>query len=125
MPKPLTGKPVGHPPHKPDDESRLRVLRAAAFGITQEGISGLLGITPKTLEKYYRHELSRACDVLIEDIAGAMYIEAKAGSIPAQKYILGCRAGWKDVAVTEITGKDGAPLSILQILKADDAFEPD
>ena len=105
MPRPLTGKPVGHPPHKPDDESRLRVLRAAAFGITQEGISGLLGITPKTLEKYYRHELDMAVDVLVEDIAGAMYIEAKAGSIPAQKYILGTRAGWKETSVQEHTGK--------------------
>jgi hypothetical protein len=99
-----TGKPPGRPRHKPDDESRKRVLQAAALGITQEGIARLMRIPLGTLHKYYRAELDRACDVLVEEIAGAMYTKAIGGDIGAQKYILGCRAGWSEKQTIEHTG---------------------
>mgnify|MGYP003676267042 FL=1 len=100
-----TGKPPGRPRHKPDDENRKRVLQAAALGITQEGIARLMRISITTLEKHYRSELDRAGDVLVEEIAGAMYVKALNGDIGAQKYILGCRAGWSEKQTIEHTGR--------------------
>jgi hypothetical protein len=63
-----------------------------------------MGIALPTLQKYYAHELSRAGDVLVEEIAGAMYTKAIGGDIGAQKYILGCRAGWSEKQTIEHTG---------------------
>lgn len=107
MPK---GGGRGRDPHKPTDESRLRVLRGAALGITHEGLAGLLGISKATLAKHYQDELDRARDALIEEIGGAMYVKAKDGDVGAQKYIMGCRAGWSEKTVQEIHGKDGGPV---------------
>lgn len=99
-----TGKPPGRPRHKPDKETRKRVLQAAALGITQEGIARLMRMPLGTLHKYYRAELDRACDVLVEEIAGAMYAKALGGDLGAQKYILGCRAGWSERQIINHTG---------------------
>ena len=83
------GRPCGRPSHVPTDESRRRVLQAAALGVRHDGICKLL---------------ERAGDVLVEEIAGAMYAKAIGGDIGAQKYILGCRAGWSEKQVVEHTG---------------------
>lgn len=98
------GRPCGRPSHVPTDESRRRVLQAAALGVRHDGICKLLEIALPTLQKYYADELARAGDVLVEEIAGAMYAKAIGGDIGAQKYILGCRAGWSEKQVVEHTG---------------------
>tara|TARA_R110000765_G_scaffold223140_4_gene327283 strand:- start:155 stop:526 length:372 start_codon:yes stop_codon:yes gene_type:complete len=83
---------------------RRRVLQAAAFGVRHDGICRLIGVALPTLQKYYAAELARAGDVLVEEIAGAMYSKALGGDIGAQKYILGCRAGWSEKQTIEHTG---------------------
>ena len=105
MPRKPTGGKHGRPSHEPTDETRLRVLRAVALGVTQDGTARLLSISIETLRKHYKDEIERSGDILVEEIAGAMYSKAIAGDTAAQKYILGCRAGWKDTAVHEHTGK--------------------
>jgi hypothetical protein len=107
MPK---GGGKGRDPHKPTDETRLRVLRGAALGITHEGLAKLLGISKATLAKHYQDELDRAKDALIEEIGGAMYAKAQDGDVGAQKYIMGCRAGWSEKQIHEHSGKDGGPI---------------
>ena len=89
----LSGTPRGRPAHVPTDETKRRVLQAAALGVRHDGIARLMSISLPTLQKYYADELARAGDVLVEEIAGAMYTKAIGGDIGAQKYILGCRAG--------------------------------
>jgi hypothetical protein len=98
------GTPRGRPVHVPTAETRRRALQAAALGVRHDGIARLMGIALPTLQKYYAHELSRAGDVLVEEIAGAMYTKAIGGDIGAQKYILGCRAGWSEKQTIEHTG---------------------
>ena len=99
------GTPRGRPVHVPTDDLRRRVLQAAALGVRHDGICRLIGIALPTLQKYYADELARAGDVLVEEIAGAMYARALAGDIGAQKYILGCRAGWSEKQTIEHTGR--------------------
>jgi hypothetical protein len=99
------GTPRGRPVHVPTDDTRRRVLQAAAFGVRHDGICRLIGVALPTLQKYYADELARAGDVLVEEIAGAMYTKALGGDIGAQKYILGCRAGWSEKQTIEHTGR--------------------
>jgi hypothetical protein len=99
------GTPRGRPVHVPTDDTRRRVLQAAALGVRHDGICRLIGVALPTLQKYYGDELARAGDVLVEEIAGAMYSKALGGDIGAQKYILGCRAGWSEKQIVEHTGR--------------------
>jgi hypothetical protein len=102
--------PKGRPAHKPTEELRKRVLQAAFLGITHEGMARLIGVSKATLAKHYQHELDTAQDALIEDIGGAMVSKARSGDVAAQKYILGCRAGWKETQAQEISGPNGGPV---------------
>jgi hypothetical protein len=60
----LLGDPIpeglgkrGRPPHVPDDKKRIKVKLLLAVGRKDEEISKALGITEKTLWKYYFREL--------------------------------------------------------------------
>ncbi len=99
------GTPRGRPVHVPTDETKRRVLQAAALGVRHDGICGLIGVALPTLRKHYADELARAGDVLVEEIAGAMYTKAMSGDIGAQKFILSCRAGWSEKQTIEHTGR--------------------
>jgi hypothetical protein len=105
MPRQPTGGKHGRPAHQPTDETRLRVLRAVALGVTQDGTARLLGVSIETLRKHYKDEIERSGDILVEEIAGAMYGKALSGDTAAQRYILGCRAGWSEKQQIEHTGK--------------------
>ena len=37
-------------------------------------------------------------------VGGAMFEKAIGGDVQAQKYWLGCKAGWKETSVSETTG---------------------
>lgn len=60
----LLGDPIpegfgkrGRPPHVPSDEKRKLVIALAAFDKTKAQIAAALGVTQKTLAKYYFREL--------------------------------------------------------------------
>jgi hypothetical protein len=48
---------MGRRAHRPDPSQRRQVEALAAYGIPEAYISGVVGIDPKTLRKYYRDEL--------------------------------------------------------------------
>jgi len=43
--------------HKPTEKSKAEVQALASFGVGQRDISAYLGLTNKTLSKYYREQL--------------------------------------------------------------------
>src|SRR5450631_3184338 len=49
---------MGRRAHRPDPSQRRQVEALAAYGIPEADISGVVGIDPKTLRKYYRDELN-------------------------------------------------------------------
>ena len=110
---------AGRKPHRPTDETKFRVLRGVALGITHEGLSNLLGISKATLAKHYKDELEKGRDVLIEEIGGQMYKDAKDGNTAAQKYIMACRANWSEKQILEHQGKDGGPIVLWGAKDAD------
>ena len=103
--------------YKPTDyviseEDRNIVWRMSAYGMTQERIAYRLGISSATLRNHFRRELDGAKEEWIDDVATTLVTQAKEGSVPAGIFLLKVRAGWKETAVNEVTGKDGAPISI-------------
>ena len=92
------------PPHKRTDEEAEVVRMMAAVGISQENIAKVIGIDIKTMTKYYREELDTAWIKANAKVGGAMYNKAIGGDVQAQKYWMGCRAGWKETNVTEVEG---------------------
>tara|TARA_R110000751_G_scaffold15768_7_gene50738 strand:+ start:1444 stop:1788 length:345 start_codon:yes stop_codon:yes gene_type:complete len=102
----MTKKPKAkrRPPHKRTDEEAEVVRMMAAVGISQENIAKVIGIDIKTMTKYYREELDTAWIKANAKVGGAMYNKAISGDVQAQKYWMGCRAGWKETASLEVEG---------------------
>tara|TARA_R100001377_G_scaffold40409_1_gene22576 strand:- start:4300 stop:4656 length:357 start_codon:yes stop_codon:yes gene_type:complete len=108
----MTKKPkkLTKPPHKRTDEEAEAVSMMAAVGISQENIAKVIGVDIKTLTKYYREEIDTAWIKANAKVGGAMYNKAIGGDVQAQKYWMGCRAGWKETSVNEISGEEGGPI---------------
>jgi len=102
----MTKKPKAkrRPPHKRTDEEAEVVRMMAAVGISQENIAKVIGIDIKTMTKYYREEIDTAWIKANAKVGGSMYNKAIGGDVQAQKYWMGCRAGWKETNVTEVEG---------------------
>jgi hypothetical protein len=107
-------------PHEPSAESRRQVLTMVAFGIPQEKIAAILAISPPTLRKYYREEIDVA-DAKAQSMVAKFLFSAATGEalksgashadcLRSAMFWMKTRAGWKETAVQEITGKDGEPL---------------
>ena len=94
------------------EEDRHIVWRMSAYGMTQQRIAYRLGISVGVLTANFRRELDGAKEEWIDDVATTLVTQAKEGSVPAGIFLLKVRAGWKETAVNEVTGKDGAPISI-------------
>ena len=48
---------MARPRHQPDAFHRRQVEALAGYGVPEAEIAGMMNIDPKTLRKYYRHEL--------------------------------------------------------------------
>jgi hypothetical protein len=108
-------------PHEPSAESRRQVSAMVAFGIPQDKIAAILGTSPPTLRKYYREEIDVA-DAKAQSMVAKFLFSAASGEalktgathadcIRSAIFWMKTRAGWKETAVQEITGKDGADLA--------------
>jgi len=102
-----TAKKRTKPPFKPTDAERTSVEIMAAIGTTQIDIARCIrgGIDVKTLTKYFREEIDTAGIKANAKVGGSMFNKAIGGDVQAQKYWLGCRAGWKETNVQEHNGK--------------------
>jgi hypothetical protein len=115
-----TGKPPGAPKFKPTDEERKVVEMMAALGTPQKDMARNVrkgGIDVKTLMKHFPEEIETGATKANVKVGGAMYNKAIGGDVQAQKYFLGCRAGWKETSVIEGTGEDGAISIVMNPVK--------
>jgi hypothetical protein len=103
---------AGRPRYEPTDQSRKTVRAMTAYGIEQEQICAVLGITDKTLRKHFRTELAMAAAQANARVAEALYNRALNGDTNAAKFWLQCRAAWREPPL-EIGGKDGAPIAVV------------
>jgi hypothetical protein len=87
---------VGRRAHRPDPAHRRQVEALAAYGIPEADISGVVGIDPKTLRKYYRDELDLGETKANAQVAGFLFNAAKNGNVTAQIFWLKTRAKWRE-----------------------------
>jgi len=100
--------------YKPNDKDRGIVRAMASYGIPQEDIGKVIGISHVTLRKYYEPELETASIQANAKVAETCYAMAVSGQHPAATFFwLKTRAGWREVERIEHTGADGEPVKII------------
>jgi|TARA_R110000824_G_scaffold87114_2_gene215016 hypothetical protein len=88
-------KKAGRPPHKADEKTQQMVLTATGMGLDQNTLSKLLDIAPKTLRKFYRHELDTGAARANLAVARTLFGMATSGkNVIATIYWTKTRAGW-------------------------------
>lgn len=98
-------------PFEPTERQRGEVKALAAAGYNHEQIAEYIGITIKTLYKYFRAELDRSAMTMIAVAVQGLYRAILDREAWAICFLLKTRAkhlGWSERV--EVTGKDGAPL---------------
>ncbi|MFC4669466.1 hypothetical protein ACFO5X_12965 [Seohaeicola nanhaiensis] len=107
-------------PHSPTDDSRRQVSTMVAFGIPQDKIAVIIGISAPTMRKYYREVINvadaKALSVLAKFLFSAATGEAlrtgatHADCIQSAMFWMKTRAGWKETSAHEHTGPNGQDL---------------
>ena len=95
----MTTSQGGRAPHEPTEASRRQVRALAAYGIPQDEIARVLGISKPTLEKHYRPELDRAETEANAKVAESLFRKATgdgAQAVTAAIFWLKTRARWKE-----------------------------
>jgi hypothetical protein len=106
----------GRKPWKPTAEIISDVEKMSAMGLTQDQIAYNIGINPDTLYVYKNKNTEISEAIKRGRAKGTRYVTSQlmknieAGNFHAQKYWLTVHAGWKEIQVTEFTGKDGNPV---------------
>ena len=86
----------------------------AGFGVRNDDIATYLGITEKTLVKYYKEELATGAIRANATIAKTLFQKAKDGDTTACIFWLKTRAGWRETQKVELTGADGGAVNVKQ-----------
>jgi len=101
--------------HEPTDRDRRTVESMAAYGIPQADIAAVIGVSDRTLRKYYAAELATATAKANAKVAETLYRKAtdqelSGPSVTAAIFWLKTRAQWRETDRHEITGPDGGPI---------------
>ena len=94
----LPGKP-GRRPHSPSETARKQVRALAAYGVPQDEIGKVIGVSKPTLEKHYREELDRAALEANARVAESLFRKATGDgsqAVTAAIFWLKTRANWKE-----------------------------
>jgi hypothetical protein len=97
--------------HKPSAQSLGLVQAMSLNGVPQSDIAAAMRIDPKTLRKCYRQALDHGTILLCARVARNLGKIATTGrgsaAVSAARYILSCRAGWRDASRIEIDPDPG------------------
>ena len=104
---------MARPSHQPDAFHRRQVEALAGYGVPEAEIAGMMNIDPKTLRKYYRHELDFGHTKANAKVAENLFRKATGEgreSVIAAIFWLKARARWKETVLNEHGGIDGSPI---------------
>jgi hypothetical protein len=97
-------------PHQPTPKDVQYVEALASYGVPEEDIARVIGVTRNTLRKHYSDQLENGQTRTNAQVAGFLFSAAKKGSVPAMMFWLRCRAGWSDASAGAAVGKKEAAL---------------
>lgn len=90
---------LGRKRYSPTPKERAKVKTMAGLGLTHDAISAVIGITPPTLRKYFRHELDVGQHEANAQVAASLFRQATHPVKPnaiVGIFWMKCRAGWRD-----------------------------
>lgn len=93
--------PVGRPEHVPDRKTRQIVERCIACGMSHEDTARAIGISWKTLDKYYADELKNGPARKRREVINMLFASAKAGNVSAQRKLVAMVGGDPEVPVAD------------------------
>ena len=85
----------------------------AGYGVGEIDIARVAGIDPKTLRKHYRDELDNGHVKANIKVAENLFRKATGEgreAVVAAIFWLKTRAGWRETAVYEVSGRNGGPI---------------
>ena len=104
---------MSRPRFAPTDQQRRMVKSMAAYGIRQEEIAGVIGVSAKTMRRHFRGELDRGATEANTQVAQTMFRMATSGKSPASTmFWLKCRAGWRQNAGAGRETKEISPFVV-------------
>ena len=99
----------GRPPHEPTPQTRAMVETFSAFGIPQDDIARVIGITPPTLREHYREEIDLGLIKANAKVAQNLFTIAckpTREGLDAAKFWLRVRAGWSEYSPPPAPDRD-------------------
>jgi hypothetical protein len=86
--------------HRPTEQTRARVAAMVVNGVPQTDIAKAMKVDPKTLRKCYRESLDHGtvllCAKVVRNLVRIATTGRGAAAVSACRFILGCKAGWRD-----------------------------
>jgi hypothetical protein len=104
---------MGRRAHTPDPVLRRQVEALSGYGVPEAEIAAMVEVDPKTLGKYYRHELDHGHAKANAKVAENLYHRALGEgreAVTAAIFWLKARARWKEVSIHEHGGVAGQPI---------------
>ncbi len=102
---------------QPDPVHHQKVEAMAGYGVPEADIARVLEIDPDLLRDLYAKELEGGHVKANARVAESLYRKALGEgreAVTAAIFWLKTRAGWKETAVHEVSGKDGAPIGMTE-----------
>jgi hypothetical protein len=109
--------------HEPTEKTRTQVQQASGLGLPQEQIGALIGISDKTLRKYYATELALGKATASASIAKSLFNKAQAGDTTAMIWWTKAQMGWGETNTTKLANPDGSAIEGFQIVFKDGNHE--
>jgi hypothetical protein len=110
--------------HKPTPEQRKTVAALTAYGIKQDKVAAVVGISDVTLRLHYAHELDTAEAEANGQVAQSLFNMATKGkNVAAAIFWLKTRAGYRETI--RVGGEPGGAPVMLQIISGVDRGEPE
>jgi len=104
---------MSRPRFAPTDQQRRMVKSMSAFGIRQQEIADVIGVSAKTLRRHFRKEIDRGATEANAMVGETMYKMAISGKSPASTmFWLKCRAGWRQNAGAPREAKETPPFVV-------------
>jgi hypothetical protein len=98
---------MSRPPFQPTEQHRKTVRAMAAYGIHQDDIGRVIGVSHVTLRKHFKEELDLAASEANAKVAEALFTNAIKGNVTAQIWWTKARMGWKETAQVVGPGDKG------------------
>jgi len=106
---------MSRPAFEPTDEQRRQAETLAGLGLTQDQIALIVGCDPKTLRKYFDHELKVGDAKATEKVAKSLFNRATSGegrdAVSAAIFWMKARAKWSERHEPERNADDASSVA--------------